>query len=158
MFLLLLTLLALNPDEQQYSALKQVNKTNVSKLQLAWTFPVPGTSGRFGFRPLVDDGVMYLLGSSNAIVAVDASNGKTIWTHPVEGGRPTDRGISYWRSKDGSASRLIFAVGPYLQEINAKTGVTINTFGKDGRVDLRIGDSDRRQGGATGTPGRVFEI
>src|SRR5712671_1949499 len=44
----------------------------------------------------------------------------------------------------------------YLQEINAKTGVTINTFGNDGRVNLRTG-SPRAYGGQTGTPGHVFE-
>ena len=30
--------------------------------------------------------------------------------HPVEG-RPTDRGINYWQSKDGADRRLIFSVG-----------------------------------------------
>src|SRR5262249_5288104 len=137
------------------SALKQINKSNVSQLQLAWTFPVPGTSARFGFNPLVIDGTMYVLGPENAILAIDAATGKPIWTHPVEG-RPTDRGINYWQSRDGSDRRLIFAVGGYLQEINARTGVTINTFGNDGRVDLRL-DEPRRQGNSTGTPGRVFE-
>jgi len=142
-------------DSLQYSALKQVNKSNVNRLELAWTYLVPGSSGRFGFNPLIADGVMYVLGKENAIVALDAATGKQIWTHPVEG-RPTDRGINYWESKDRSDRRLIFAANSSLQEINARTGVTINTFGNDGRVNLRDG-SPRRQGGPTGTPGRVFE-
>jgi quinoprotein glucose dehydrogenase len=144
-----------SPDDAQYSALKQINKSNVGRIQLAWTFPVPGTSGRFGFNPVVVEGTMYVLGPNNAIVALDAATGKQVWSHPVEG-RPTDRGINYWQSKDGADRRLIFSVGGFLQEINARTGVTINTFGNDGRVDLRI-DGPRRQGGATGTPGRIFE-
>ena len=48
-------------DSMQYSALKQVNKSNVSHLELAWSYPVAGPSGRFGFNPLVVDGVIYLL-------------------------------------------------------------------------------------------------
>ena len=39
-------------DSMQYSALKQINKTNVKRLELAWSYPVPGTSGRFGFNPV----------------------------------------------------------------------------------------------------------
>ncbi len=142
-------------DSMQYSALKQFNKSNVSHLELAWSYPVPGPSGRFGFNPIVVDGVMYVLGSENSIVALNAATGKPIWSHPVEG-RPTDRGINYWESKDRSDRRLIFSAGANLQEINARTGVTINTFGNDGRVDLREG-SPRREGNPTGTPGRVFE-
>src|SRR5262245_20591701 len=46
----------------QYSALDQINKSNVSQLQVVWTFPVTGT---VIFNPLVVDSVMYLQSSSN---------------------------------------------------------------------------------------------
>jgi len=53
----------------------------------------------------------------------------------------TNRGLNYWESKDRADRRIIFSVNSYLQEINAKTGVTINTFGADGRVkDINIID------------------
>src|SRR5580700_692210 len=54
-------------DSMQYSALKQINKSNVSHLELAWSYLAPGPSGRFGFNPIVVDGVMYVLGSENSI-------------------------------------------------------------------------------------------
>lgn len=142
-------------DSMQYSALKQIDKSNVSRLELAWSYPVPGSTGRFGFNPIVVDGVMFLLGKDRAIVAVDAATGKQVWSHPVEG-NPTDRGINYWESKDRSDRRLIFAANGYLQQINAKTGVTVPSFGNDGRVDLRAG-IPRARGIQTGTPGRIFE-
>ena len=88
--------------------------------------------------PLVVDDVMYVVGKEGAIVAFDAVSGKQIWTHPVEG-QPTNRGFNFWQNKDHSDRRLIFGANSYLQEINLKTGVTINTFGKDVRVDLREG-------------------
>jgi quinoprotein glucose dehydrogenase len=146
-------------DSMQYSSLRQINKTNVKRLELAWHYPVSGPSGRFGFNPLIVDGVMYVLGRERTIVALDAATGKQVWSHPVEG-NPTDRGINYWESKDRSDRRLIFAANSYLQQINARTGVTINTFGNDGRVDLRVGlDRDPKsiRNIQTGTPGRVFE-
>ena len=146
-------------DSMQYSALKQINKTNVSKLELAWTHLTPGQGGRFPFSPLVVDSVMYVMGEGPAIVALDATTGKQIWSHPVSG-IPTSRGINYWESKDRSDQRLIFSVDSYLQEVNARTGVTINTFGNDGRVNLRegLGRDPKTMGQVqSGSPGHVFE-
>ena len=146
-------------DSMQYSALKQINKGNVGRLQQAWFYAVPGSSGRFGFNPVIVNDVMYVLGHDNAIVALSAVTGKQIWSHPVEG-MPTDRGINYWQNQSGSDRRLIFSANSYLQEINANTGVTVPSFGNDGRVDLREGlgrDPKSIRNIQTGTPGRVFE-
>jgi quinoprotein glucose dehydrogenase len=143
----------------QYSALKQINKANVGHLELAWSLPVPGQSGRFGFGPLVVDDVMVLLGGDNTFIAVNAATGQQIWKHPVEG-TPTDRGINYWESRDRSDRRLIFSANSYLQEINLRTGVTIPSFGNDGRVNLREGlgrDPATIRNIQSGTPGRIFE-
>src|SRR3982074_3767865 len=60
-------------DSMQYSALKQINKTNVTKLELAWTHLTPGRGGRFPFSPLIVDDVMYVIGDGPAIVALDAT-------------------------------------------------------------------------------------
>src|SRR6266516_1862929 len=142
-------------DSMQYSALKQINTRNVGRLELAWSYLVPDRRGNFGFNPLIVDGVMYVLGQNNAIVALDAATGKQIWSHPVEG-NIANRGINYWASHDRADRRLIFGAGSYLQEINARTGAGINTFGDDGRVNLRAG-TPRSLGGPSATPGRVFE-
>jgi quinoprotein glucose dehydrogenase len=143
----------------QYSALKQINRQNVTQLKLAWQIKAPGPNGRFSFNPLVIDGKMYVVGENNFIYALDAATGKQLWVHPVEG-RPTNRGFNYWESPDRSDQRLIFAADSYLQEINLKTGLTINTFGNDGRVNLRegLGRDPKTIGDVqSGTPGRVFE-
>ena len=60
----------------QYSALDQINKSNVSQLEVAWTYPV---TGNIIFNPIVVDDVMYVQGTGNAIVALDAATGKEIW-------------------------------------------------------------------------------
>ena len=143
----------------QYSSLKQINKANVNQLELAWTHKAPGPSGRVSFSPVVVDNVMYVMGSGGAIVALDATTGKEIWSHPVDG-VPTNRGFNYWESQDRSDRRVIFSVNSYLQEVNAQTGVTINTFGNDGRVNLREGlGRDVKNVGEvqSGSPGHVFE-
>ncbi|MFL6448065.1 MAG: PQQ-binding-like beta-propeller repeat protein [Bryobacteraceae bacterium] len=143
----------------QYSALKQIDKKNVKDLQLAWFYPAPVQGGRFGYNPVIVDGVMYVMGKDNSVVALDAVTGKEIWVHPNESG-VTNRGINYWESKDRSDRRLIYAANNYLQEINARTGITIPSFGNDGRVDLREGLGRNPKSIAriqSATPGRIFE-
>ena len=142
-------------DSMQYSALKQINKNNVSRLELAWSYKVPDHRGNFGFNPLVVDNVMYVLGQNNAIVSLDAVTGKPIWSHAAEG-NIANRGINYWESKDRADRRIIFGAGSYLHAINARTGITINTFGDDGRVNMRTG-TPRPLGGPSAGPGRTFE-
>jgi len=146
-------------DSMQYSALTQINKTNVANLEQAWFFPVPDKGGNLGFNPIVVDGVMYLMGPDGSIVAVEAATGKPIWSHRVEGagtgGRAT-RGINYWESSDRSDRRLIFGAGGSLREIDARSGAPITSFGDNGRVDMRVGPV-RPLGGPSATPGRVFE-
>ena len=147
------------PEGLQYSALREIASANVPQLEQAWFYPAPGMSARFGFNPIVVNGVMYVLGKDDAITALDAVTGKEIWSHRAEG-RPTDRGINYWESADRSDRRLIFSANSYLQEINAATGAGISSFGDDGRVNLREGlgrDPKTIPGIQTGTPGRVFE-
>ena len=66
----------------QYSALDQINKSNVSQLEVAWTYPV---AGNITFNPIVVDNVMYVQGTGNAIVALDAATGKELWSHAESG-------------------------------------------------------------------------
>jgi quinoprotein glucose dehydrogenase len=146
-------------DSMQYSAFRQINKTNVHQLEQAWFYPAPA-GAEFDYSPIVIDGVMYANGKTrNTIVALDAVTGKELWAHEAEG-KPTQRGLAYWQSKDGSDRRIIFSVNSYLQEINARSGASIKTFGKDGLVDLREGlgfDPKTIPSVQSGMPGQVFE-
>jgi glucose dehydrogenase len=145
-------------DASQYSALKQINRSNVSTLQIAWTYPT-GDPGNYLFNPVVVDGVMYLLAKNNSIVALNATTGKEIWVHENPKGRLTNRGINYWESKDRSERRLLYSNSQFLQSIDAVTGEPISSFGTGGRVDLRVGlDRDPSKINVqSATPGRIFE-
>src|SRR6185369_3894277 len=94
-------------DSAQYSALSQINRGNVSKLQVAWTYPT-GDNNKYSFNPLVVDNAVYVLAKNNSIVALDATTGSEIWVHAPEPGTNviTNRGINYWESKDRSDRRL----------------------------------------------------
>src|ERR1700694_3459342 len=67
-------------DSAQYSALRQINRSNVNQLEVAWIYPT-GDGNRYFFNPIVIDGLMYVLAKNNSIVALDASTGKEIWSY-----------------------------------------------------------------------------
>jgi quinoprotein glucose dehydrogenase len=148
-------------DSAQYSALKQINRANVGKLEIAWTYPT-GDAQKYSFNPIMVDGVLFVLAKHNSIVALDARTGKEIWIYtPDPAARIiTSRGINYWESKDHSDRRLLFCANHALQAIDARTGKLIRSFGADGRVDLKEGlgrDPKSLTLVQSTTPGRVFE-
>ena len=148
-------------DSSQYSALKQINKSNVAHLEVAWTYST-GDANKYFFNPVEVDGLVYVLAKNNSIVALDASSGKEVWVHQTDPKTKmiTDRGINFWESKDGSERRLLFASDNFLQAVDARTGKSILSFGNHGMVDLKEGlgrDPKTLSIVQSTTPGRVFE-
>src|SRR5262249_787986 len=144
-------------DSSKFVALDQINKSNVSRLKVAWTYPTG--NGSYLFNPIIVDNVMYVLSANSSLIALDATTGNEIWVHENLRGIAT-RGINYWESKDRKDRRLIFQINSFLQEIDARTGKSILSFGKNGLVDLREGlgrDPKTIARIQSNTPGRVFE-
>lgn len=149
------------PDSSQYSPLRQIDRSNVSQLQIAWTFPT-GDDNRYFFNPIEVHGLTYVLAENHSIVALDAETGKQVWAHAPDPDTEimTDRGINYWESADGRDRRLLFAANHFLQAIDARTGKQILSFGTDGRVNLKEGlgrDPNTLSLVQSTSPGRVFE-
>lgn len=69
-----------NYAEDRYSSLKDINKGNVANLGLAWSLNL-GTTRGIEATPLVMDGIMFLSGPWSKVFAIDARNGKLIWTY-----------------------------------------------------------------------------
>ncbi len=103
-----------------YSPLDEINKDNVGKLQLAWSWGLtPG--GRTQETPLVHDGIMYIQNSTHLIQALNAATGELIWEYQYE--LPDDVGPSGERSKAIYGDNLIFATrDAHIVAVNAKTG------------------------------------
>ena len=144
------------PDNSRYFASSQISKRNVARMQVAWTYPFGDT----GSSPVIVHGVIYGRGRNGSLVALDAASGRELWVHENMTGM-TSRGMSYWESADGRDQRLIFAMNSLLQEVDAKTGKAILSFGTSGVADLRIG-LDGRDPESIGNiqssiPGEVFE-
>ena len=84
-------------DASHYTALKQIDRSNVSRLQVAWSYD-SGSDQPYEFNPIVVGRTMYVLAKDTSIVALDAATGKELWTYRSRslGQRVEDhRGINY---------------------------------------------------------------
>ena len=71
-----------------YSALDQINTSNVDRLKVAWMYQT-GVLGHFETTPLVFDGVMYITEPLSGVTALDLRTGRPIWTYK----RPLPKGV-----------------------------------------------------------------
>ena len=69
-------------DAFGHSPLKQINQQNVSNLKLAWQQPL--AAGANMATPLIHDGVMFVYGSQDTLVAMDATSGELLWSYKHE--------------------------------------------------------------------------
>ena len=66
-------------DDQGSSPLKQITKSNVNNLRVAWTWTLsPGANEA---TPLVHDGVMFLHSPGDKLQALDATTGDLLWQY-----------------------------------------------------------------------------
>jgi len=123
------------PENDHYSPLAQINRSNVTKLAVAWSFDT-GEPGGLQTSPLEVEGVLYGITPSQKIFALDGTNGKPLWKFDsgIRGTQP-DRGLAYWT--DGKDKRVIVGVMNFVYALDAATGTPIASFGKNGRIDLR---------------------
>ncbi|MEX2399325.1 MAG: PQQ-binding-like beta-propeller repeat protein [Rhodothermales bacterium] len=146
------------PGATTFSAHDQIDRSNVDRLEVAWTYM---SQGAVESNPIVVDSMMYVI-DDTAVVALHAATGVPIWrsTGPVDGG-VRGRGVMYWESDDRSDRRILFTKGSYaLMAVDALSGETITSFGSEGVVDLREGmgmDPELVARATSGTPGVIFE-
>jgi quinoprotein glucose dehydrogenase len=127
-------------ENDHYSPLAQINRGNVKRLRLAWTFDSEETGG-LQTSPIEVGGILYGITPSQKIFALNAVTGKLLWKFDsgIKGTQP-DRGLAYW--SEGGDHRILVGVMNFLYALDAANGKPITTFGKNGRVDLRD-DLDR---------------
>jgi quinoprotein glucose dehydrogenase len=128
-----------NSGATHYSPLKQINRSNVKQLELAWSYDT-GETGGLQTSPLEVSGMLFGISPSQKVFAVDAATGQLKWKFEsgIVGTQPV-RGLAYWGSADNSDRRIIVGVMNFVYELNAETGKAIPSFGIDGRIDLREG-------------------
>src|SRR5579883_160233 len=132
--------------DSRFSPLDQITPANVASLKPAWTYHMrPPDRASRGFAasentPIVVDGVMYVSTPYGRVVALDAETGKQRWAYQVPGGdQPATRGVSYWPGQENrkAGPEIVFGTrAGLLIALHAETGAPVESFGKDGVVDL----------------------
>ena len=136
--------------QHQYSPLDQINKDNAKNLRIAWRFKTDNYGPRPDFNmqvtPLMVNGVMYAqAGVRRAVVALDPETGEQLWMWRMDEGKRgaaaprqgSGRGVAYWTDGKGDERILTVTPGYQLVALNAKTGVPVPSFGRNGIVDLK---------------------
>jgi quinoprotein glucose dehydrogenase len=139
-------------ERHLYSPLEQINRQNVSQLELAWTFET-GEKGEYQVNNLIVDGVLYTVTQTRKVVALNAATGEKIWTwdptnEHTGAGRARQRGLVYWENESRGEQRIFTGVNGFLFALDPKTGETIRAFGQNGSINLNSG---------LNTPGVVYK-
>ncbi len=147
-----------DPGGTKYSPLGEIDRTNVGRLEVAWTWetgekripgprqPIPGQDvrpGSFETTPVVINDTMYLSTPYNRVVALDAETGAELWSfdpgawewgQPPNGTGLVHRGVAVWT---GDGERRVFLNSRWrLFALDARTGKPIQSFGRGGHIDL----------------------
>jgi len=143
----------------RYSPLTQIDRGNVARLRVAWTYRtgetvgVPGPWGHYAFEatPVMADGTVFFSTPYNRVIALDAETGNERWTWDAKVDRTrrvalaTSRGVSTWLDVEARADRtcrrriFVGTVDARLVALDAATGTPCAGFGRSGQVDLTEG-------------------
>jgi len=126
-------------DDQGFSALKQVDRSNVGNLRVAWSWSLP--NGPNEATPLVHDGVLFVHSYGDRVQALDAATGDLLWQYSrqlLKEARVTvKRNLAIYGDK-----LLVPTSDVHLVALDIKTGKVV--------WDHEIGDY--KQMGMTGGP------
>lgn len=137
---------------QKHSPLDQINRDNVRRLEVAWTFDTADWSdgselpsrSALEATPLVIDGVLYVPSPFSRLFALDAESGEQHWVFDpaIDKAVPrnlyVNRGVSSW--SDGKSRRIFLGdIEGRLWAIDAVKGEPVAGFGEKGQVNMRVG-------------------
>ena len=121
-------------SRNHYSPLKQIDKSNVAQLKVAWEYhtgdDVAGDNTQIQCNPIIINGIMYGTSPKLKVFALNASTGKELWQFnpdaKVSFSMNVNRGVTYWN--DGDDQRILFTAGSTLFALSAKNGTFIQSF------------------------------
>ena len=141
----------------RYSPLKQINRENVTNLELAWEYhtgdvPPPELKNvliAFEDQPSLIEGNLVVCSAKRRVIALDPQTGKERWVYdpqdPLDSkkiGMRKCRGISNWVDREAAddascKSRIFLGTADYrLVAIDARNGKPCEDFGEHGVVRM----------------------
>lgn len=158
-----------DPASSHYARQSQIDTSNVGKLQIAWEFHTHDADtvhhSQIECSPIEIGGRLFLTSPRLKLFCIDAATGKQLWAFDpfklkssINLGLNSNRGVAFWPGSGQDSSRILFSAGSYLFAVNVQNGRLIETFGRQGRVDLHSGlpAADSNLFVASTSPGMVF--
>ena len=150
----------------RHSPLTQINKDNVTQLEIAWTYRTGELGAGFASAddltfettPILVRGSLYLSTPTSIIIALDPATGQQRWRYDPQIARDTNysetasRGVSSWvdpvaDSGAACAHRILMGtLDARLLAIDGRTGQPCADFGASGSVDLAKGARPTERG------------
>jgi len=145
-----------DPGGTRYSTAHQIDRTNVSRLQLAWTYRTGAMQqetnlkrkAAFETSPILFDNKLFLSTPYNHVIALDPQSGSKFWEYDAQVNlarnysEVTSRGVSAWRdpkTKSHQPCRLRIFLGTIdgrIIALDGDTGKPCLDFGSKGELDL----------------------
>lgn len=122
----------------RYSALDQINTSNVKSLTAAWLFQTGDYAENLQATPIVEAGVMYLITARARVFALDAATGREIWNYRYPEGA---------RSVPGFTGNRGLAIGDGKVFFGTKDNYMVALDQKTGRLVWRVNVDDAQQCG-----------
>jgi quinoprotein glucose dehydrogenase len=149
-----------DPGGTRYSPATQINRANVTHLQVVWKFQTgalphdPDDLDRkaaFEATPILVEGKLFLSTPFDHVIALNPETGSKLWEFdpklelPHGASEVTSRGVSAWRDPSAKAGQpcavriFIGTLDARLIAIDGETGKPCTDFGTSGEVDLTNG-------------------
>jgi quinoprotein glucose dehydrogenase len=145
-----------DPGGTRYSTAQQIDRTDVSQLQLAWTFRTGALQTKtdlmekaaFEATPILVENRLFLSTPYNHVIALDPQTGAKLWEYDPQVdlshgySEVSSRGVSAWtdsKAKPGQPCRLRIFEGTLdgrLIALDGDTGKPCLDFGVKGEVNL----------------------
>jgi alcohol dehydrogenase (cytochrome c) len=109
-------------DDFGYSPLKQINRTNVGDLRVAWAWSLP--NGQNEATPLEHDGVLFVDSYGDKVQALNAVTGDLLWQYSRQ--LPSDARLAVKRNISLYGDRLYVPTSDdYIVALDVKTGAVV---------------------------------
>jgi quinoprotein glucose dehydrogenase len=148
-----------DPGGNRHSPLVQINRKNVTQLEIAWTYRTGelgadfarSDSITFEATPILVRDSLYLSTATNIVIALDPATGAQRWRYDPRIDRTrryseaTSRGVSSWIDESADpaapcAHRILMGtLDARLIALDGRTGRPCRDFGSGGKVDLNEG-------------------
>ncbi len=163
-------------DGLRYSSNDQINRDNVSKLKVAWTYcsgdKDTNNHSQIQCNPIMIRGILYGTTPRVKLFALNAATGKQQWifdpasedTSAIRNPSAffkVNRGVVFWEDENGNNQRIIYSVGSKTYAIDVTDGKPVRSFGQNGYIDLTQ-NIDREEGTynpyiSNTTPGIIYK-